>query len=284
MGKNERIWAEIAEKAVAAALNGSLTVNAYIRQIADSIRRELQQQHPGDSILEAEWVGGNNYADPGDVHVSLAGGPVVKIECKFSHGKSSGTAKNLGQATLSKQIHDSILGYGDFDQPHRQQRYQLVEKHIARPLKNAADYQRVLRQLRKSSSTADVEIYEQIPLLTEPGQLLYAIYAADCCNQHLPRVNELVRSILNIDESSVVARNVVYCIVKQFETKQQSVEFYDYTAMDHNVTHVTSSGKSMIFQNAHGQTVLSWSVHWKNICQGGQTPCFNVFVGNAFKP
>jgi hypothetical protein len=284
MGRNERIWAEIAEKAVSAALNGSPAASAYIRQIADSIRREVQQQHPSDRIIGAEWVGGNNYANPGDVHVSLASGSVVKIECKFSHGKSSGTVKNLGQATLSKQIHDSILGYKDFDQPYRQQRYKLVENHISRPLKNAADYQRVLRQLRTSSSSADLEIYEQIPLLTEPGQVRYSVYAADCCNQYLHKVNELVCRTLNIDESGVVASNVVYCIVKQFETKQQSVEFYDYTAMDHKVTHVTSSGQSMIFQNAHGHTVLSWSVHWKNICQGGQTPCFNVFVGNAFKP
>lgn len=284
MSKNERIWAEAAEKAVTAALNGLVPVQSHIRHIADSILQELRSQHPRDTIVDAEWVGGSNYTNPGDIHVTLSSGYVAKIECKFSYGKSSGTTKNPGQATLSKRVHSSILSYADFDAPYKQQRYQLIESHISRSLSNASDYQWVLRWLRASSNARDIEVYQQIPLIAEQGQLLYALYAADRCNQYLTEVNQLVRDMLNINDASVVDSNVVYCIVKQFNSAKQSVEFYDYTAMDHNVTSVVSSGKSILFQNAHGETVLSWSVHWKNICQGGQTPCFNVFVGNAFKP
>jgi hypothetical protein len=53
--------------------------------------------------------------------------------------------------------------------------------------------------------------------------------------------------------------------------------------MDRNVTKVEATGKSIKFVNASGKDVVRFSVTWKNICQGGSTPCFNVFIGNAFK-
>jgi hypothetical protein len=278
MGKNERIWAEIAEKAVAAALRGLVPVDAYIKQIADDIRLKLQQQHPRDDIVDAEWVGGNNYANPGDVHVTLASGIVVKIECKFSHAKGSGTAKNLGQATLTEVIDPSIQSYVESERSLKDQRYALIESLIGRPLDTAVDYENILRAI-KAKNKAD-PILKKMNNITKPGQIAYAKYAADCCNLYLDRVNELVGWMLNLDGT----HNVLYCVVKQFETARQTTEFHDYTTIDHKVTKVIGKGKSIHFQNASGKTVLRWSVTWKNICQGGSTPCFNVFVGNAFKP
>ena len=58
--------------------------------------------------------------------------------------------------------------------------------------------------------------------------------------------------------------------------------FYDFSEMDSVVTEVVNSGKSIKMLNQHGKEVLRFSVLWKNICQGGQTPCFTVFVGNAY--
>jgi hypothetical protein len=61
------------------------------------------------------------------------------------------------------------------------------------------------------------------------------------------------------------------------------VDFFDFTDMDRHVTKVEATGKSIKFVNASGKDVVRFSVTWKNICQGGSTPCFNVFIGNAFK-
>ena len=74
----------------------------------------------------------------------------------------------------------------------------------------------------------------------------------------------------------------MYCVVKHYESKKQSVSFYDFSEMDSVVTEVVSSGQSIKLLNQHGKEVLRFSVTWKNICQGGQTPCFTVFVGNAY--
>jgi len=276
MGKSERNWAEIAEKALAAALKGLRPVDPYIKPVADSIRATLKQKYHSDSIKDAVWTGGNNYAIPGDVEVLLTSGHSVMIECKFSHGKGSGTLKNPGQATLSEVIDPSIQSYVEHESSFKEQRYALLESIIRRPLENAADYENELRSI-KTKDTED-PILKKMNKITKPGQIAYAAYAAGRCNLFLAKVNELVMSMLNLDHK----HDVLYCVVKQFESAAQTTEFHDYATIDHKVTNVISKGKTIHFKNASGKTVLRWSVTWKNICQGGSTPCFNVFVGNAF--
>lgn len=278
MGKNERSWAEVAEQAVASALKGSRPVDTYIKPVADSIRAKLKQKYPSDSIKDAVWTGGNNYATPGDVQVLLTSGRVVMIECKFSHGKGSGTLKNPGQATLSEVIDSSIKSYVEHESRFKDMRYALLESIIGRPLKNATDYENVLGAIKLKNPQDP--ILKKMKAITKPGQIAYADYAAERCNLFLAKVNDLVTSLLNLDDT----HDVLYCVVKQFESAAQTTEFHDYAVIDRKITNVIGKGQTIHFQNAGGKTVLRWSVTWKNICQGGSTPCFNVFVGNAFKP
>ncbi len=79
-----------------------------------------------------------------------------------------------------------------------------------------------------------------------------------------------------------ITNDLIYCVVKNFENSKQSVEIYDFDDMDSKVANVISVGKSIKIQNKMGKDILRMSVHWKNICQGGSTPCFNGFVGNAY--
>ena len=51
--------------------------------------------------------------------------------------------------------------------------------------------------------------------------------------------------------------------------------------MDSVVSKVVNSGQSIKMLNQHGKVVLRFSTTWKNICQGGATPCFTVFTGDA---
>jgi hypothetical protein len=278
MGKNERSWAEIAEQAVAATLQGLRPADPYIKLVADSIRAKLKQKYSSDSIKDAEWTGGNNYATPGDVQVLLTSGRLVMIECKFSHGKGSGTLKNPGQATLSDAIDPSIQSYVEHESSFKDQRYALLEDTIGRPLKNATDYESVLGAIKFKNKKDP--ILKKMNKITKPGQIAYAAYAAERCNLFLKEVNDLVDHMLNINGT----HNVLYCVVKHFESADQTIEFHDYATIDRKVTNVIGKGQTIHFMNASGKTVLRWSVTWKNICQGGSTPCFNVFVGNAFKP
>lgn len=272
MGKHERSWVAAAEQAVAAALNG-LPASDSIAAIAAAIRASV-----GTDYVRAEWTGGENYRDPGDVHLVWADRR-ERIELKFSRASGAGTAKNVSQKTLTQRIDASITSYQQWDQDQglRSQRYALVESVLGRSLRNQSDYVRELRRLREFNP----EILDQIAQITAPGQESYALYAADQLNQYLDRVNLLIHEILGTSDIDTDRQDIIYCVIRNFETDSQTVEFMDFTDMDKRIDRVVASGKSIKFLNGSGRDVLRFSVTWKNICQGGSTPCFNVFVGSA---
>ena len=282
MSKYEREWSEIAEKAVADGLNG-LEVSTAVQMVVNEIKKLVSELNPVDAIQNAVWVGGNNYKDPGDVHVYLASGKVERIELKFSRGFGEGTAKNLGGKTFTKKVSASITSYPEYEKDLKEQRKVLVESSIGRSLKNDSDYVNQLRSLRETNEEKFNLLKEQLSSITGPGQIAYAQYAAKQLNQHLASVNILVNSILGSNDKFVVRQDMIYCVIKYFESDKQTVEFYDFLDMDRNISNITSEGKSIKFQNSKGRDVLRFSVHWKNICQGGATPCFNVFIGNEFQ-
>lgn len=274
MGKHERDWVETAEQAVAAGLNGE-PQNDSISAVVQAIQQKI-----GTGYLNAVWVGGDTYKDPGDVHV-LWPDRKDRIELKFSHASGSGTAKNISQRTLTKKISSEILSYQEWDnnQGLKAKRYSLVEQRIGRSLATASDY---CRQLRKFRDAQD-PIIDAIADITGPGQETYAAYAAQQLNLYLDKVNGLVHDILGTSDLDDHQQDVLYCVIRNFESTKQTVDFFDFTDLDKFITRVESSGKSIKFYNKNSKDVLRFSVTWKNICQGGSTPCFNVFVGNAFK-
>jgi hypothetical protein len=276
MGKHERDWAEEAELAVTDGLNG-LPVSVHIQQIVDGIRNKIAADSPNDPLVRAEWSGGNNYKDPGDVHVILASGRKERVELKLSKTGGSGTAKNLGAKTFYKSVSKNILPYLEFEESYKLQRYTLIESLIGRKLKTATDY---CTELRKFPRKGDV--HTQIANITKPGQTAYAQYAAKELNNYLTEVNSLVGRILNVTGAETPKQDISYCVVQHFETEYQTVEFYNFADMDRTIDRIEASGQSIKFYNAKGKDVIRFSVTWKNICQGGSTACFNVFIGNAF--
>jgi hypothetical protein len=276
MGKYEREWAEEAEKSVAAALNKITVDDEYINDIAFQIQNQINEP-----IDHAKWVGGNDYSNPGDVHVYLTSNKIVKIELKFSKEDGNGTLKNRGARFLKQDISNTIQTYPEFEQSYKKQRYDLVEAHIGRPLKNQSDYIRELRRLRSSPIIEDNQILDKVADITSPGQIAYASYAAGEMKKYLINVNQVVDKMLATNKVEV-KQDILYCVIKKFSTKAQKVYFYDFQDMDRNVTDVISTGKSIQLVNTNEKKVITMSVTWKNICQGGATPCFNVFLGNEF--
>jgi hypothetical protein len=285
MGKHERDWVEAAEKAVADGLNGTPT-NDYIQAVVDEIREHLTQLRPKDVLVKGEWSGGANYDDPGDVLAHFASGEVANIELKFSHGRGSGTNKNPGQGFFNKRISDTILPYREFEETHRQQRLEYLSSKVGHVFKNYSAYCRELRRIRNLADAGNaehVEIIKHIAGITNPGQEAYAAYAAEKLKGFLPRVNAVAIELLGLDDSQKqIKQEIIYCVVKKFESPGQTVDFYDYSEMDREITDVVATGQSIKFLNKSGRDVFRFSVNWKNICQGGATPSFNVWVGRAF--
>ena len=281
MGIYCRDWAEEAEKDTAQGILGT-SDSEHNQQIADAIKVEVTRLYPNTTIADAKWVGAEAYDDKGDIKVFLADGTEVPVELKVSFGGGSGTKANPSQALFNKKVSNTILGYSDYDKQLGllDKRYQLVEGLIGRSIESGADWGRVLREFR----TTNPAVLEQIADITTPGQSAYAKYAATELNNNLEQLNILVQDILSGDNTTSEFSSdseLMYCVVKHYESKKQTVEFKDFSEMDSVVNEVVNSGQSIKMLNQHGKVVLRFSTTWKNICQGGATPCFTVFTGDA---
>lgn len=272
MGKHERDWAEKVEKSITDGLNG-IKQDDSIQLIVDSIKKQISEK-----IIKAIWVGGKDYKNPGDIHVYTPN-DIIKIEQKISRAKSIGTIKNLSSELFEKKISNEIKGYQKFDDELglKSQRYQIVEEITGTKIETDKQYKSLLRELKKSNKN----IIKKISQLTSPGQKQYVEYSSEKLKNHLNEVNELTSNILYINNKS--EQEVLYCVVRNFESLKQTVDFFDFTNIDRKVTKIIPKGKSIKFCNYDGKDIIRFSVTWKNICQGGSTPCFNVFIGNAFK-
>jgi hypothetical protein len=271
--KNDRSWAEPAEQQVAAALNGK-KAPAHIITIATSIKSQIAKQFPNDEIVKAIWIGGEDYGNVGDVSVTT-NNRSIPVELKFSLEEGRGTAKNLSAKLFQKTIDPSILSYIEYDKinGYKKERFTLLESITGKTYKKDNAYHADLRVMRDTNPV----VLEQIADITAPGQEAYAKYVAKESNKRLDKVNKLVQTLLNKQ-----VPGMLYCIIRQFETDNQSVEFMDFDK-ENKVVKVEASGKSIRCFNSKGKDVVRFSVHWKNICQGGKSPCFNVFIGNEYK-
>ena len=286
MGSYERDWVEDAEKSVNAAING-YSVDDYTNKVGLSIVEYIEKEF-NTTVTHSEWTGGGDYNNFGDLETYTTSIPIIPVELKFSKAKNSGTKMNPTTNILKKFLNFPIMNYPDFDKKLglKDKRYRLVENRIGRDLKNVAEYKRILKKIRDIDG--DKDFIDKIVEITKPGKIKYATYVAEKLNDELDATQNLVDFIFsksNLDKLEVepTVGKLIYCVIKKFETDKQYIEYHNFSEMDSNVTSVVASGQSIKIQNKYGKDILRFSVNWKNICQGGATPCFCVFVGNAFK-
>lgn len=275
MGKYERGWAERAEKEIANGLMSADDAPVHIKKIVREIHRYIEKIYDGNKIVKAQWSGGKAYADEGDVHLFLDNDIKVPVELKFSKQTGSGTKANKSTNVLKEYINKNIVSYPEFDQNMglRQKRYDLVENYIGRSLHNATDYENNLREIKKH----DKYFIDKISAAATPGQEAYAKYAAHEMNKNIAHVKKLSENLI-LGTKKYTSESLVYVLVRNFNRHNQDIEFLDFSNLELDVAKVVSVGKSIKIQNANGNTILRMSVHWKNICQGGATPCFNIFI------
>jgi hypothetical protein len=280
MGVYERDWVEIAEQKVSEALNGN-DVNTYYNSIADAISKKIYDLY-NQKIKSAVWVGNEAYEDKGDMKVLLESDIVIPVELKFSRKNKSGTKGNAS-TNLVKKVSKDIINYPSYDENLglKDKRYALVEEKLGIKVKSKKCYETALREIRNT----DKSFLDTISDITSLGQIGYAEYVTEKFNQNIDKLQILIDNILdgnNTTKDVIETENLVYCVIKNFETENQTIEFYDFSDIDSRVVSVVSSGKSIKIRNSSGKDILRFSVLWKNICQGGATPCFNIFVGNAY--
>ena len=283
MGTLQRDWVEIAEQEVANAFTKK-SKSKYINSIKKDIESDINKNYPNDDINHAEWIGAEDYSSKGDNRVYLKSGREVPVELKFSKTKGSGTKFNPTTNILKKYITDPRLqSYPEYDEMLglKKIRYDMVESLVGHKMNSAVEYEDNLTAIREINKPFIKDIAD----VTKAGQIKYAFDTSKIMNEHLEGVQKMVDNVLDGNNTTTdveITNDLIYCVVKNFENSKQSVEIYDFDDMDSKVANVISVGKSIKIQNKMGKTILRMSVHWKNICQGGKTPCFNGFVGNAY--
>ena len=283
MGTLQRDWVEIAEQEVANAFTKK-SKSKYINSIKKDIESDINKNYPNDDINHAEWIGAEDYSSKGDNRVYLKSGREVPVELKFSKTKGSGTKFNPTTNILKKYITDPRLqSYPEYDEMLglKKIRYDMVESLVGHKMNSAVEYEDNLTAIREINKP----FIKSIADVAKAGAIGYAVDTSKIMNEHLEGVQKMVDNVLDGNNTTTdveITNDLIYCVVKNFENSKQSVEIYDFDDMDSKVANVISVGKSIKIQNKMGKDILRMSVHWKNICQGGKTPCFNGFVGNAY--
>lgn len=273
MSGHHRDWAEKAEKQVANALNGEDT-NTYIQRIALAIQTKINKPY-----VKAVWVGSEEYNSKGDVHLYQEDGTIIPIELKFSKKEGSGTKANTTTEIVKDYLSEEVQSYPEFDEQFRKERYNYLGNIVGLEL-SKKQYETALRKFRESKRSVLTEIENNARRSAEA----YASYLADKMNNNLNETTSFAVEILkgnNTRKKSKLNEELVYCVIKNFNKENQSVSFYDLNNTESTICSVVATRKTVRLLNQFGKDVLRLSVHWKNICQGGKTPCFNIFLGEA---
>ena len=275
MGSYQRGWSDVVESEVSAYLSGDCGVTSYNAAIGDEIKTGLA----GKLIKSSDWSGKGNYSEPGDIRLTLDDDSMVFVELKCSKNVvGSGTKANLGQASFKNSIPE-LLSYSEFDEKYKKLRYthilHLTNKENISEIKKS-EYENVIRNIRDEYGKVGLS---QIVKIATESQEGYAKYIADNSNSYMSGIQAFSDRLSNSQHESTNNKKhqLLYCVVNSVGKENQTISIKQFTPK--KIHSVVSKGKSIIMLDESKKVVWRISVHWKNICQGGATPCFNVFDG-----
>ncbi len=251
------------------------------------------------NIIEAQHIGSSAYNIEGDI-LLITESKAINIEIKMSEHYGKGTLANISQK-IFKAINTEIESYQDFhnnyvyeDTNFKNWCWTKVGDAVGKKIRTASEYQTFLRNLRDSGSYIVDEIVEQTNFI----KIEYNEYLiSELLNtpDYLHKLTLLVRLLKDGIHTYADIKNEISELKPLDQYKQRS-EYYvvyvynvfgdvscqivDYSEALDTVHDIESNGQSIVLKNSEGKIIVRFSTHWKNICQGGATPCFNVFHGN----
>ncbi len=270
--------------------------NSRVPQNIKFVGDKIKDKFP--NIIEAQHIGSHAYNIEGDI-LLITKDKAINLELKTSDTFGRGTLANVSQK-LFQAINPEIIGYQEFhnnyvynDITFREYCWKSVGDNFGVKIKTSAEYQRYLRTLRDAHS----EIVDNIVNITNEIKIEYNEYLVNelkSTKDYLYRLTYLVRLLKDgihtyseikksLDEfkssEQYISRSKYYVLYVYNVSSNISCQIVDYNKALDTVVDIEANGQSIILKNKDGQTVLRFSTHWKNICQGGATPCFNVFHG-----
>ena len=189
----------------------------------------------------------------------------------------------------------SIPAYADFDAVNTLKRFNIVKDHLGLLPGSKAEYEKVLKEAKDAKIAQWPSLHAAISEATNPTKSKYAARVVKDLNKLLAtdegkkKINQMVKEVFDGNNTCKPSdedtkKCSYYVVVKRYEQDDQTQEIKDFEICAHGeVVKAKASGYQIQLLNSEGKTVLNFATHWKNICQGGKTPCFNVFVGTALK-
>jgi len=263
-----RIWADEVEKNIVNELNNIDTEHEYAKLAATELNNKF-------NILEAHWTGSGNYDENGDIKLITDNGDVF-IELKASAKTSGGTTANVSQAFFKDNVHEA-LGYTDYEDnngitAHRQLLANTTNKKV---------YEKTLRDSRST----DKILLNQIVSFTNTKKPEYIDFMLPKLNKNKAKLSKLLfllkngihtKDAIKKHSDSKVQDNYYILFITKYNTTP-AVRLVNPNKITYNVTNIERAGESSIVFKNKDEALMRFSVHWKNICQGGATPCFTVF-------
>lgn len=294
MSSYHRGIAEDFEKKLTSYINNRNTnAQSNVKLVGDYIIQTFPD------IIEAQHIGSTSYNVEGDILLVTESRP-INLEIKTSDSFGKGTLANSSQK-LFTAIDPNILGYQDFHNNfiYKNMRFKdycwkIVGEKVGKKIRTASEYATLLRNLRDSGSevvdevvdtTNDIKLEYNSYLIAElkktPDYLYKLTYLVRLLKDGIHTFSDIRKELAEFKGIESYKKRSEYYVVYIYNVSSDvSCEIADYSKAIDTVYSIDFVGQSIVFKNIDNDIILRFSTHWKNICQGGATPCFNIFHGN----
>jgi hypothetical protein len=321
MGKHERHDIEQMEKSVVGCINKQSPLITPAHKWYKHMERfvsYINKKYP--KIREARHIGNEYRHEVGDVKLIMANGPAHFLELKASETSSGrGTLANISQNAITEYglllppENGIILSWSEFrKEKHFTATVQsLLNSYETKGNLSLGDKARLIRDEAKKGDLLAISIKAKISTFANRDKkeyinyvrnfrsneqnvikftfcLLNGIHRMKKIKSEMARISmaeikdkyeEMTTLYANLRESEVAiteSRSKMNALAEDFE--RFSFSFPDDTDQVVN-THIIGYDK----RSGTQQRLLSLELNWKNVFQGIETPCINVFLGSYFE-
>ncbi len=321
MGKHERSEIELMEKSVAQRLNKKKALISpgdkwyeHMEAFVDFIKRKYPR------IAEAHHVGNEYGTEMGDIKLIMEDRAAHYLELKSSETPfGRGTLANISQDSVTEYellippSGSKILSWSAFRELHglRPAIQAVLNRYRIAPSLRFEDKARFIRDEANAGNPHAKEVIAIITDLANADKKNYINYLKDYAPNEeniikfvfcllngihtMPEIKKIIGSVSTSDlkdryeELTTLYANVqggnVVITERKSKIKAMLGEHHRFSILFPEEYSESNNNYIVCYNKVTGgeKRLLSFVFHWKNVCQGIQTPCINVFLASYFE-
>lgn len=321
MGKHERSEIELMEKSVAQRLNKKKALISpgdkwyeHMEAFVDFIR------HRYPEIAEAHHVGNEYGTEMGDIKLIMEDSSAHYLELKASETPfGRGTLANISQDSVTEYellippAGSRIQSWSEFRERQglRSAIQEVLDRYRIAPCLRFEDKARFIRDEANSGNLHARRVIDTIIDLANTDKKNYINYLKNYAPNEeniikfvfcllngihtMPEIKRFMGSVSTSDlkdryeELTTLYANVqggnVVITERKSKIKAMLEEHYRFSILFPEEFEESNNNYIVCYNKISGEEkrLLSFVFHWKNVCQGIQTPCMNVFLASYFE-